>query len=80
LAFFIIDANRFDLFLSANVVNDLIDIIPGIQHHGVMGAESYGIGQSVGSGHNISHELFFLIIDIKISPGGNGNKQGQANG
>ena len=38
LSGFVVDANGFDFFLAGDVHNDLVDIVPGIAHHGIVGA------------------------------------------
>jgi hypothetical protein len=78
LAFFIIEPYRFDGLLPADVRYNLIDIIAGVQHHGIMGAEFDGRGQAVRPGHHMLHKLFFLVSDVEIGPGGKGYEQCQS--
>ena len=53
----------------ADIVDDLVDIIPRVQHHRIVRSQSDGIGQPVRSDDDIVHKLFLLEIDIKIGPG-----------
>ena len=78
LAVFIINPDRFDGFMPADIIDNLIDIIAGVRHHGIVSAEFDGRAQTVGSDHHMFHEFFFLVIDVKISPGGQGDEQRQS--
>ena len=44
LALFVIDSDIFDAFLFANIGDDLRDVIAGIEHHGIMGSQTYRVG------------------------------------
>jgi hypothetical protein len=77
---FVVDADIFDLFLLAYVFYDLIDIVPGIEHHGIMSAKSDGIGQSPRPFYDLFHDLFLLVIDIEIGPGRQAEQQNGSDG
>ena len=78
LAVFIVKPDRFDGLLPTDVGDYLIDIIAGVQHHGIMGAEFDGRGQAVRPRHHMLHELFFLVCEVEIGPGGKGYEQCQS--
>ena len=44
-----------------------------------MGTELNRGGQGIGTRNDAIHQLFFLVIDIKVGPDGNTQKQAQAN-
>jgi hypothetical protein len=79
LSLFVIDTNIFYLFLPADVRRDLVNLISGIEHHGVVGTQFYGITQPVSLCHHIFKGSFLLIINIKIGPGGYADQQDQTN-
>jgi hypothetical protein len=62
--------------LLTDIVNDIIDVLSRVQHHGIMGAKNNGIAQSVGCYHNIFHDLLGLVSNIKIGPYRYAQKQG----
>ena len=68
LTVFVINPYILDFLKLADVLNNLIDVVPGINHHGIMGAQPDCARQPVGAGDNISHGLLFLIIYIEVSP------------
>jgi hypothetical protein len=78
LAFLIINADIFNLFLPADVHDDLVDIISGIEHHGVVGAQFDRIAQALGFRHTFFPKPFFLIFYTEIGPGGYREKQDDA--
>jgi len=43
---FVVDADVLDLFQPGDVGDDLVDVVPGVQHHGVMRAELDGIAEA----------------------------------
>jgi hypothetical protein len=65
---------------SRDVVDDLVDVVAGVEHHRVMGTELDSVGQPVGRLDDLIHELFFLVIDIEVSPGRNRQQQRQSYG
>jgi len=65
---FVVNANVFDFRKPADIGDDLVDVVPGIEHHGIVGAQAYGGRQPVGCIDDVLHELFFLIIDVEIGP------------
>jgi hypothetical protein len=71
----IVYAEIFYFFLFANIGDDLVDVIPGIDHHGVMGTQGNGIRQSVCPFENVFHDPFLLIPDTEKSPGGHTDKK-----
>ena len=79
LSLFVIDTNIFYLFLPADVCRDLVNFVSGIDHHGVVGTQFYGITQPVSLCHHIFKGSFLLIINIKIGPGGYADQQDQTN-
>ncbi len=66
---FIVDTNALNSFLPADIHYDLVDIIAGIVHHGVVGAQLNGGAQPFGLGHNVFAQSFLLIPDAEVSPG-----------
>jgi hypothetical protein len=74
----VINANMIDFLLPADVLDHSANIIPGIEHHGVMGAEFDGIAQPVGIRHHMRKNLFFLIFNINVGPNRNRKQQGDA--
>ena len=70
-------SNIFNFLLFTDILNDLVDVIPGIKHHGVVRTQADCIRQPVGVGDDISHKLFFQIAGIHVSPGRNGQQQHQ---
>ena len=69
LPLLVIDADVLDLFLFADIFCDLVDVIPGIKHHGIVGAQFDGIPQSVGLGYDIVKGPFFVGANAEIGPG-----------
>jgi hypothetical protein len=65
---FIVDPDIVDFLLRPNIIDNLINFIPGVGHHGIVSAQLDRIGQSIGTDNNIFHHPIFLISNIKISP------------
>jgi hypothetical protein len=61
--------------LPADVLNDLSNIISGIEHHGIMGPQFYGIPEPVSLGHFMLNRFSLLVFDIKIGPRGYGDQE-----
>ena len=66
---FIVDSKALNSFLIADIHYDLVDIIAGIVHHGVVGTQLNGIAQPFGFSHNVFAKSFFLILDTEVCPG-----------
>jgi len=79
LSLFVIDTNIFYLFLSANVGRDLVNVVSGIEHHGIVGTQFYGIPQPVSLCNHLFNGPLLLILNIKIGPGGYADQQDQTN-
>ena len=76
----VVYADVLDLLLLADIGDDLGDIVPGVEHHGVLRAQPDGIGQPVGRGHDVLHLFCLLIVDIEIRPDKHRRQQYQAAG
>ena len=68
LARFVVDADGFDVFLAGDVEDDLVDIVPGVGHHGVVGAQFDGVAEPYGFIQNLVGELVVFIADIEKGP------------
>ena len=66
---FIVDSNALNSFLFADIHYDLVDIIAGIVHHGVVGAQLNRVAQPFGFSHDVFAQPFFLVPDTEIGPG-----------
>jgi hypothetical protein len=77
LSLFVINADILYLFLPADVCRDLVNFISGIEHHGIVGTQFYGIPQPVTLCHNIIDSPLLLILDIEIGPGGYADQEDQ---
>jgi hypothetical protein len=66
---FIVDSNALNSLLIADIHYDLVDIIAGIVHHGVLGTQLNGVAQPFGFSHNVFAQSFFLIPDAEVGPG-----------
>jgi hypothetical protein len=64
--------------LFADIHDDLIDIVPGIEHHGILGAQFDGVAEPFGFDDDFPAQAFFLVSDVKIGPGGYGQQQNDA--
>ncbi|MDX2478761.1 MAG: hypothetical protein QNK24_00325 [Desulfuromusa sp.] len=63
--------------LLGNVVDDLLDVVPGVEHHGIVGAQADGIAQPLGAGGDVVHHLFLHVSKIEKSPHSERQKQQQ---
>ena len=72
---FVVDSDTLDSFLFADILNDLVDIITGIVHHGVVGTQLDGIAEPLGFSHYFFTQPFFLVPDAEVRPGGNDQEQ-----
>ncbi len=77
LPIFVVNDNIFNAFLPSNVLDDFIDILPGIEHHGVVGAQFDGVSQPVDFHYQVINDALPLIFDVEVSPGGNTDEQYQ---
>jgi len=77
LSLFIINAYIFYPFLPGDVFCDLVDVISGIEHHGIVGTQFYGVTQPVSLCYNIIDSPLLLIFNIKIGPGGYADQKDQ---
>ena len=66
LPFFIENTYIFNIFLSGNIFDDVIDVFPGIEHHGIVGPQKNGVAQAAGFIGNPLHGLFLFIGEDKI--------------
>ena len=80
LSLFVVYADGFDLFLASNVADNLVDVIPGIEHHRVVGAQFDGVGQPVGGRRDVFHQLNTLVAHAVIGPDRQGHQQRQTDG
>ena len=53
----------------SDVHDDLVDVIPGIEHHGIMCSQPDSGSKPIGGSHNVPHFLFFLVAHIDLGPG-----------
>ena len=65
---FIVNSNALNSLLIADIPYDLVDIIAGIVHHGVLGTQLNGIAQPFGFSHNVFAQSSFLISDTEVCP------------
>jgi hypothetical protein len=68
LALLIINSDVLDVFLPSDVIDNLIDVMAGIKHHRIMGAEPDGICQFVGSSHDVFHQFLPIVFDVEVGP------------
>ena len=80
LPFLVVDSDILDIPLPSDVHRNLVDVVAGVEHHRVVGAELDGVGQPVGPLDDFVHEFFLLVIDVEVSPGRNRQQQRQAHG
>ena len=66
--FFIVDADVYDVRQLADVVDDLVDVVPAVQHHGVVCPQADRGGQTVGAVDDVLHHLLLLVADVEIRP------------
>ncbi len=72
---FVVYADIFDFRLFTDVLDDLVDVVPGVEHHGIVGPQADGRSQAVSAGHDVAHQLFLLVADIEIGPGSDGEQE-----
>ncbi|VTR66567.1 hypothetical protein DESC_480277 [Desulfosarcina cetonica] len=77
---FVVNADVLDFRLAADVVDDLVDLVAGVEHHGVVGAQADRGGEAIRAGHDALHHFLLLIADIEKGPGGDGDEQNGAHG
>ena len=65
LSQFVIDADIFDIVLAGDIMDDLLDIVPGIGHHGIVGAQPDGVAQAVHIVAQIFGEFVLHILDVE---------------
>ncbi len=75
---FIVDANVADLLQPGDVVDDLVDVVPGVEHHGVVGAELDGVAEPLRLRHELLLQIVLLIGDAEVGPGGDREHQDDA--
>jgi hypothetical protein len=68
-----------NFLLASDVVNDLVDVVPGVEHHGIVGTQPDGIPQSVCLFDHMVDGVRLMVLDIDICPTGNASKEYQAN-
>jgi len=68
LPLFIVNTDIFYLLESGYILYDLVDVVPGIQHHGIVSTQLNSISQPFPFHHHVSHGLLFLVFDIEIGP------------
>ena len=65
---FIVDSNALNSLLLADIPYDLVDIVAGIVHHGVMGAQLNRVAQTFGFSHDVLAQSLLLIPDAEVGP------------
>ena len=75
---FVVNTDILNLVLPRNVIDNLLDVTPGIEHHGIVQAQSDGFAQPIHVAGQIGHELLFKIVDIEIAPGRQGKQKNRA--
>ena len=78
LTLFVVDADVDDVVLLGDVVDDLLDVISGVEHHGIMGAQSDGVAQPLSAGGDVAHHLLLHVTIVEESPHRQGQEQHQA--
>ena len=73
----VVDADVNDIVLFGDVGDDLLDVVPGVEHHGIVGAQADGVAQPLGAGGDVVHHLFLHVSEVEESPHGQGQKQQQ---
>jgi len=78
LPLLVVDADIDDVVLLGNVVDDLFDVVPGVEHHGIMGAQADGVAQPLSACGDVAHHLLLHVSKIEESPHREGQKQQHA--
>jgi hypothetical protein len=78
LALFIVDPDVFNIFPRGDFVDNAVDVVSQVVHHGIVSTELNRGGQGIGTCNNTIHQLFFLVFDIKKGPDRNTQDQAQA--
>ena len=76
----VVNADVFYFFLPGDVLDDLVDVVAGVEHHGIVGAQQDGVAQAVGAPDDVLHGTLLLVLDVEVGPRRNGHQQGQAHG
>lgn len=76
----IIDTDMLKTFQLSNIGNNLIDVIPGIKHHRIMGTKLYRLAQLIAIFNDSIHDLVFIVVNINRCPGRNNQQQDDAYG
>ena len=79
-AILIVDPDKFDFLLSADVADNAVDILTGIEHHGVVGAQFDGAAQAFGKHRHVIDHTLLLVTNAEKGPGGDTDQQRDAHG
>jgi hypothetical protein len=77
LPLLVINPDILDALLLADVLCYLVDVVSGIEHHRVMGAQLDGVAEPVARFNDVLESICLLIVYVEVCPGENANKKNQ---
>ena len=72
--------NSYALYLlqSSNVFDDLVDVVTGIERHGIVRTQLDGVAQSIGFLDHVIGGVFLVVLDVGVGPDGDAPQQDQS--
>lgn len=75
LPFFVVNPDTFDILLPADVLDNLCDIIPRVEHHRVIGTQHDRFTEPIRIVDDALGEGLPLVFNVEVGPGGDGYQE-----